>query len=403
MGSFNETCALSGLNIPYSTPVRLLFLTQNPFTHADEHAAQRGCYHNDQWFVRTPPIKGVYDDYGRARLKQARLAKLVAATFDTDVVERPYGFNQYHAPPVSKGQPLDHYLQAAWEGRLLVHSPYDQRGPDTPSAWPTWQRVKQTLREWELPVAELEAQGLNVQEVQPGIVCVHVIDCVPSKGGSEEDLLARAQKVLDKTFDCQILQRFPDRQQEPVLMVTVQGGLRSPGDLVNRSQIHDALNRHPQNKQIPRYRQLPVLAVMVREDVWTLYSQMDVKEKYRPDDKQPTVDGHLKRLQEMYSHLGTVDWHFKKSDFMAFRHGVPFEVSWVTHLEKTKEIKGFAAEKELLQACAELFQVEHVMELLHQPWHIPPLGGQDGEWDLRTELLSGLHAISKRERDRDRD
>ena len=59
----------------------------------------------------------------------------------------------------------------------------------------------------------------------------------------------------------------------------------------------------------------------------------------------------------------------------------------------------FEAKDELLQASAEAAHVEIVMERLHRPWYIPPLGGQDGEWELHTELLSQIHTISKKQLD----
>lgn len=120
MGSFNETCALSGFSIPYGTPIRHVFLTQNPYLTSDQHETKKGVYHYDYWFVRTPPLKGRYDDYGQAVHDDPEMCRLIADVFSEDVVERPIGPNQYRDPAVRRGENLEHYLEAAWEGRLLV-------------------------------------------------------------------------------------------------------------------------------------------------------------------------------------------------------------------------------------------------------------------------------------------
>ena len=97
MGSFNEVCALSGLGINCGTPVKVLFLTRNPHVGSNQQFAQRGCYHYDQWFLRTPPIDGEYSDYGQAKIKESYLTKLIEKVFAEDIIVRPFGFNKYHA------------------------------------------------------------------------------------------------------------------------------------------------------------------------------------------------------------------------------------------------------------------------------------------------------------------
>lgn len=62
MGSWDETCALSGLAIPPGTEVRILYLykTQSPMSE--------GYHPTSHYGVVTPiSIRGVYDDYGRVR------------------------------------------------------------------------------------------------------------------------------------------------------------------------------------------------------------------------------------------------------------------------------------------------------------------------------------------------
>lgn len=120
MGSFNEICALSNLIIAPGTPVRVLFLTRNPYVVSDMHEDYRGIYHYDQWFARTPPIKGRYGDYGRCDFEEDSISHLIEECFQKDVVERPFGFNQFHAGDVTKTKDIHHFLNAASQGRLLV-------------------------------------------------------------------------------------------------------------------------------------------------------------------------------------------------------------------------------------------------------------------------------------------
>jgi hypothetical protein len=42
-----------------------LLLTQNPY-HRGKTAGASTCYQHDLWFPRTYPLRGTYDDYGRA-------------------------------------------------------------------------------------------------------------------------------------------------------------------------------------------------------------------------------------------------------------------------------------------------------------------------------------------------
>lgn len=67
MGSWNETCALSNLPIPCETEVVWLLITVNPYK-----GIGTGCYLSDYYFVRTPPLFGVYDDYGRVELHEGQ-------------------------------------------------------------------------------------------------------------------------------------------------------------------------------------------------------------------------------------------------------------------------------------------------------------------------------------------
>jgi hypothetical protein len=53
--------------------------------------------------------------------------------------------------------------------------------------------------------------------------------------------------------------------------------------------------------------------------------------------------------------------------------------------------------EQLLQSCAELSRVEYIMGELHQAWHIPMLGGQESNWNLKKNFLTKMLAICNKE------
>ncbi len=402
MGSFNETCALSNLNIGYGTPVRLLFLTRNPYVSSDQREDQRGCYHYDQWFVRTPPIKGEYADYGRCAFDESPITELICKCFQKDVVERPFGFNQYHTGDVTKTKGIHHFLQAAWQGRLLVKDggdippsqgclPKHHTSKKLPPEFPTWQRVHAILKAAKLPI-QLESKisegqaGYNAQPVMRGVVCVTF-----NSYGDHTKHFEKAIKVLDKHYDCKVVYQIPERKYEGCIMVTVKGGFDNTALLHNDSFVQNMLNRHPEHRNEPR--QLPVLAVMVREDVWQAYSNV-------VGDRIPTVKSIVARLKKTPAKRGIpeLDDIIAETDFRDTFVSLPFQITVGTHVIAVKN-GNFPAEfqDELLNGCAELARIEIVMAHLHQPWYIPPLGGQEGAWALRTKVLSKILDISKKE------
>ena len=409
MGSFNETCALSNLDIPYGTKVRLLFLTQNPYVNSDGHEAHRGCYHYDNWFVRTPPLKGVYADYGRAELEDSPLQQLIADVFSKDIVERPYGSNQYHDHPVLPGKDLSHYIQAAWDGRLLVQDEYTRPRNPVPENWPTWKRVFALFREANLPIQHEvggdDGAGYNAQPIIPGVVAVNF-----NSYNDTTRRLKTAMEVLSPHYDCRVIKKINDAH-EKCLMVTVKGGFDNPTLLAEINKITEALTTHPAIAQMYRYRQLPVLAVMIRDDVWQTFCRIGLLPTWR-DSEKPSVKSLREKLEkfciEVRENRATITRASERagiappppnlsSDFR-FRDvllDIPFQVTASTHL--TYAIEQGRENKELVQACAELARVEIVLSRLNRPWFIPPLGGQESEWELHGRLLQRLHDIAKKQ------
>ena len=392
MGSFNEVCALSSLNIGCGDKVKVLFLTQNPYVVSDQRVAHRGCYHYDQWFVRTPPLSGKYDDYGRAAIDPSPLVDLIVEKFQHDVVVKPYGFNPYHTHPVALGEGIDHYFQAAWEGRLEVQDHYTRPKDASPENWPTWERIHALLKAAKMPLQIKTDKGYNAQEVCPGVVCVTF-----NEFGKNEPRLEKAQKLLEKTCDCQLVYNIPEQKYEPALIVMPKGAIKKPALLADKKALKEAVSTHP--KRLPRYRSLPVLAVMIREDVWEAYSTMNIKPESWTKEPAITIKSMYERLKKSCK----LQDGFLKFCEMMFRESmntIPFQTMAVSHivcaLEKGEEF----SMDDVLKPCAELAVVENVMAYRNQAWSIPSLGGQEGHWDVQTKLLKRLVKIADQENKR---
>lgn len=394
MGSFNEVCALSSLNISCGTPVRLLFLTQNPYVCSDQREQHRGCYHYDQWFVRTPPLKAVYADYGNCTFKATPLVKLIESCFQEDVVERPFGFNEYHAGPVSKGRELDHYLKAAWRGRLLVKDEY-VRDQKTPVRFPTWQKVHTIFKEAGLPLQIDKDEGYNAQPVQPGVVCVTY-----NTYDGEVNKLKAAMKLLSPIYDCKFLYKIPSYKNDPCVLVVPKEAFKDKSLLLNDAELKEALSKHPELNR--GRRELPCLSVMVREDVWKAYYGLKISADSWCKERELSIPDLVQKLKKAC----TADKSFLKVCDMSFREmlfSIPYQTTASTHIVKSLETEGFKGRDELLHACAELSKVEALMATLHHSWQIPSLGGQQEEWKTHTKLLKKLVAIGEREIQKEKD
>jgi hypothetical protein len=413
MGSFNETCALSNINIGYGDKVKLLFLTESPSEKS------RGCYHTNKWFCRTPPINGTYDDYGRCKFEPDAISNLIEVMFDKDAVERPYGHNPYHDPPVIHGNGLAAYLNAAWEGRLYVHDTYTCSPKEVPANFPTWRRVHDILQKAGLPL-QIEKKdtegtggkkGYNAQPIARGVICL-----TWNAYEGEEKNLKKAEKLLSEHYDCLFTYRIPDHKSDPHLMVVPKGAFNDPTLLFDKQEAEKVMKEGAGYDR--SYRELQVLAVMVRQDVWDAYSGQVIVPSW--GDKTPvTTELHYNKLKNIWDEQIENDkkWKaalkkVKEGDITATRDVVrpsatlygteirsvfmelPFQRMIGAHIGAAIEDKKFKSRADLLQRAAELAQVEIVMERLHQPWYIPPLGGQEPEWELRTDILQKVAAIS---------
>lgn len=404
MGSFNEICALSNLPISYNDPVRLLFVTGNPYREdSDQKNARRGVYHHDQWFVRTPPLKGKYNDYGRCEIDagQEQIIDLICKCFSQDIIERPFGFNQYHACDVTKSKGFNHYREAAWQGRLIVKDIF-ANPPVVPNHFPTWHDVHKILKDHKLPIQSESDKdegkaGYNAQPVIHGVVCVTF-----NSYNSVTNKLKKAQEFLDRVYDTRLLSQFEDREggKDQCLIVVPKGAYEDSTKLHDFEYYKIIINSHPQNRMF-KYRELPVLNIMVREDVWETYCHLDFEKNMWDREKPTTVDAITEQIKVIVEKFkNKKDHYFTIISEMGFRevfHDVVGQTQVTKHITTAFDDENFTDWNQLIASCAELARIEVVMARTHQSWNIPSLGGQDNEWDLRVKLATAITEIAKKE------
>jgi len=289
MGSFNETCALSGLPITPGDKVKLVFLSESPFNRS-----RRGCYINDHYSLRTPPIDGEYADYGRCDFDEKQpVVDLIVKKFHEDLVEQPFGFNQYHDTPTPANATIHQILEAAWEGRLMVRDNLGTGEDKDPESFPTWRRVRDKLiaKKKKIQLGESD-KAYNVQPIRRGIVCVHfnTYDHVSNK-----KKLEAVDKFLSKDYETKMV-RERENDGDYALLVMPNGVSANPPMLMENESItlHWDMNNFPCSRL--RYDNQKVFSVMIRQDVWDLYLKSKFDITWR--DVDYSTEGFINRLND---------------------------------------------------------------------------------------------------------
>lgn len=129
MCSFNATCIVSHLPIEAGEPVRYLAFTNNKY---DDEAEGHVCYVNGRWGIRTPPLRGEYDDYGSVENfdEKSLVTRVFFEAFNRDTVEVGIGDNSCHDVAVRHGMSNDEWLEALWEGRIKITDKVWKRTPE---------------------------------------------------------------------------------------------------------------------------------------------------------------------------------------------------------------------------------------------------------------------------------
>lgn len=420
MGSFNEICALSGLQIQPGTKVKCVFLTRNPYVDAGNKFAQRGCYHYDQWFLRTIPIDGVYDDYGRATFEDNYVVKLIEQQFAKDVVQTPWGCNQYHQHGTFENPSIDQLFELASQGRLRVYDGGAERSKkvELPEEYPTWQRVRDLIVSKKLKFMTAEGvDAYNAQHITDGVVFVDF-----NSYGDNKKKLEKVNKILAEKYDTKFVGKYKPEDIDGII-VAPKGAFK---DLSVLHRLHDqdltnALDNHPERPaslfNVRNY--LPVLAVMIRDDVWQEYVKIKydgneyegynipsvkvIAEQIRPlvDDSITPEDISQKELDEMTPELrakflASIRRMITSVGEREYFATIPFQITASCAL--SAKIENKKDQDDLIQRLAETARVERVMSWCQYSWHIPCLGGQTEVWDLKEKIAGIVKKIAKKER-----
>lgn len=403
MGSFNEICALSGLIIQPGDAVNVLFLTKNPYNFG-----ARGCYHFDQWFLRTLPISGIYDDYGKAEFKENKITKLIEKVFATDIIEQPFGFNSCHDLPSPKTPNIHQLLEIAREGRLLVKNSF---GENDKTLDFNWTEIHDILRKNKLPLMDYKkdsaTKGYNAQDVYPGIVIL-----TANFGYSENKKGLEKASKLFKDYDCQIVNQIPPDKGDFGLIIATKGSFNNPERLIDFEYLKEKLSTFPNRRS--KRKCLPVLSVMVREDVWSAYLNNDITNDWNKVITVESIYGQLKEAinepsieQKIFKNLPKkakeIDGMEKLNRLNFYKlkmiiHELPCGTSLSKHVEIGFSEPKFLNNKDkdnLLRLCAETLKIENTMASINQSWQIPTFGSQSSNWNLRINLLKDISNIAK--------
>jgi hypothetical protein len=131
VGSWSETCGLTGLPIQYDDDVMLTFLTQTT-SHGDDSSGT--CYPTGWWTPYALPIPAKYADYGEVELlEETWNTKWVLEHVRKDMLELEQGENPYHeyAVTVPELDGMEQLMRWISNDRLFVRRilpMHDSRG-----------------------------------------------------------------------------------------------------------------------------------------------------------------------------------------------------------------------------------------------------------------------------------
>lgn len=411
MGSFNTVCALSGLQITYGTKIKALFLTSSPYSSNSNDS-----YFNFNYspFVRTLPISGTYDDYGRFEIEKTKenswIEKSILYLFNKDAIRVPYGYNKYHSCPLTDKITLQSLINCSANGRLRIKDDgyasdvikhyieyYNVNKPNNNINFPTWRKVSAILDKNGLGLLMHENGGLfNAQKVSSCIVSVSY-----SAYENVLEKLNQAATVLSSDYDCKVLYEKHKVMNEmhesnPILMVYPKGYFEDPSILnkVNDFYYAKKANIHPEHLKGVKKRKLPVMIVHVREDVWNVFKNVSIKSwNNTPYDVNSIKQQLLEVCNDYMSEKGYYSLKFKLDNAIRFVRQIPFQTQPLDHfrllLTHNKKNNSFDMEN-FANIFAETLKVEFVLQTLQKPWILNFYGCQDeclNEWQ---QVNSGI-------------
>ncbi len=418
MGSFNFNCALSGISILPGDKVKFLFLSRNPY---DEGRFTSGCYYYDHWSLRTPPIDGVYDDYGRAAFDKNYLTSLIEELFQKDICDKPFGYNQYHEHPISKQSDISEIIEAAWEGRLCVEETGLNKRQEIDVRIPTWERIRKLLsaNKFEVLNKKYTENTYNAIPIRYGIVAVEY------RSYDAEKSIASLEKivpVINEFYDCSLVYTQSKEYKNDINLLVVPKNWIGKPELFLSKEIEEVKNQliTPKTHRHRTQKPTQVAYAMVLEDVWKLFVEVKHKIFWRKDDL--SVAGIYKKLKEIMDInvgvkidiskieklnitndeatdlISVMGNNWKRSEKLReLFEWLPSQITLQHHLTHAYDnLKLSNTDKEdLLIRCAEAGRVQFIMSAMHKAWEVPILAGQDPEYELHLRINRGLSTIIK--------
>jgi hypothetical protein len=406
MGSFDYTCAVSGLPIHCGEKIRYMLLTENPYDDT------RPCNMNDVWFPRTFPIRAEYNDYGAVEEVQDGIAKdLWMEGFQTDLVSVGTGENTVHDVPTSKDMSFDEMIDALIEGRLLVTRETGKEERDkllkrfkkaTPKGIPTMQRVRKILEKNSFTVVKhgYVEPGYLINKIRYGQIRIRWASNGPDYGKDAEKL-ALIQPLFDKKY---------------VTALTAGRGLDAAELLIFVRPGTADFHGHPKDSQ----KSLHVNHMMIREDVWqqllkiptedwdvnykvqkyTLQDHKDsLYELYNQYQSELSKEQDPERPWELEMNLRDISDH-RSSNIVSYwicKSQIPFTMGlgehWLMLCQKKLPLEQV---KSILDDIAEFVHVWQILMPIRWYWRPSySVGPQYGEWDKHHDFLRVLAVITR--------
>lgn len=422
MGSFAFTCAVSGLPIHPSEPVRFFMLTQNPY---DENLR---CYAHSFWFPRCFPLRAKYNDYGS--VEECEDGPLRQAWMDglrLDLIERGWGANSCHDVSTSKDMSFDDLLVALWEGRVQVN-----REVSFDELYPIQAANRKKLR------AALEAAGIDPGEpfkenlekhLSTGIPTLRRLSEVATQAGFEifagnhhpnalmldDDAGLGCIRVRVGTFGepGDALERVEQAIRAAGYATVMTPGTGSYADRVELLVFPapgtkgwgGGISRNP-----PRTEPLAVCQAMIREDVWQSLLRIEVESEYESDrlrfqeyqEAAHTAWALLKKTSKA-DPLGESALRTRAEGLAAlfFHDAIPFSVGLATAFRVVAR-QDLTEDQvaDFLQTAAEFLFIAHVLASTRYQWRPSYSNGpQYGGWGLHAKVLQGFAKIAQGRQD----
>lgn len=288
MGSFDVYCSISGFPVSPGDHVRIFFLCESPLKEIGPSL---------NWSLRTLPLKGTYEDYGRVKVEDSPLKELWARSFDLDIDTRGWGENPIHDVPTHKGMSFDEIAHAIGEERLSIRYGFDLRSGTkriVPKGIPTLKRLTLLLESSGFKVGGDvdEAESLSLQRVRYGEYRVY------SRSGRLEPAL----KILQTKYAAMISATYTKSHIANPKGVEIVVRPAGPSHL-------------PRQKKV---RHLRVRTAIVREDVWGQIRTLggspveDLKKQFaefQASEAQGESSKFVSRPHLRYDNLFYFPWH----------------------------------------------------------------------------------------------